>query len=91
VPTPIDCVVPSESPDYIVSGQYCLLCILRVTFCKAPKDLFESQFVIELLAPFLKWCNGSRVDHGKPNGAVAMAATGVSKQLVANFIYALYE
>ncbi|KIM80299.1 hypothetical protein PILCRDRAFT_49899, partial [Piloderma croceum F 1598] len=59
VPTPIDCVVPSESPDYI-----------------APKDLFESQFVIELLAPFLKWCKGS---HVKPNGAVAMAATGIER------------
>jgi hypothetical protein len=60
-------------------------------FRQAPKDLFESQFVIELLAPFLKWCKDSRINHGNPNGAVAMAATGVSKQLVANlFIYALY-
>jgi len=89
VPTPIDCVVLSDSPDYIVSGQFYPPHILEVTIHQAPKDLFESQFVIDLLAPFLKWCKGSRIDHGKPNGAVAMAATGVSKQPVANCI-ALY-
>ncbi|KAH9992963.1 hypothetical protein BJV74DRAFT_713691, partial [Russula compacta] len=60
IPTPIDCTVAEDHPDYI------------------PLDnLFESKFVIELMSPFLKLCEGSAHDYGRPVGAFCMAAAGV--------------
>jgi hypothetical protein len=43
-----------------------------------PEDLFESGFVIELVSPYIKWCEGSCHDYGHLKGAFAMAAAAVS-------------
>ncbi|KAH9984631.1 hypothetical protein BJV74DRAFT_776087 [Russula compacta] len=59
-PTPIDCTVPIDHPDYV-----------------KPEDLFESRFVVDLVSPFIKWCEGSCHDYGRLEGAYAMAAAGV--------------
>jgi hypothetical protein len=45
---------------------------------QAPRDLFESEFILQLLQQYAKWCRGSCFDFGRPVGALAMAATAVS-------------
>ena len=35
------------------------------------------MFVIDLVSPFFKWCDGSCYDYGRLTGALAMAAAGV--------------
>ncbi|KAH9970817.1 hypothetical protein BJV74DRAFT_718903, partial [Russula compacta] len=59
-PTPIDCIVPQNHPDYV-----------------KPDDLFESVFVVDLISPFIKWCEGSCHDYSHLKGAFAMASAGV--------------
>jgi hypothetical protein len=43
-----------------------------------PLNIFESSFMIVLLTPFLKSCQGSCYDYGNPEGAVALGAAAVS-------------
>ena len=43
-----------------------------------PEDLFKSEFVIELVSPYVKWCEGSCHDYGHLKGAFAMAAAAVN-------------
>ncbi|KAH9991212.1 hypothetical protein BJV74DRAFT_772310, partial [Russula compacta] len=43
-----------------------------------PDNIFESKFMIALLAPFMKSCQGSCSDYNKPKGALCLGATAVS-------------
>ncbi|KAH9979672.1 hypothetical protein BJV74DRAFT_780142, partial [Russula compacta] len=38
----------------------------------------QSKFIIDLVLPFLKWCENSSKNYGRPVGALAMAAAGMS-------------
>ncbi|KAH9979671.1 hypothetical protein BJV74DRAFT_888022 [Russula compacta] len=42
------------------------------------KDIFKSKFIIDLVLPFFKWCENSSKNYGRPVGALAMAAAGMS-------------
>ena len=50
-----------------------------------PEDLFKSEFVIELVSPYIKWCEGSCHDYGHLKGAFAMAAAAVNQVISQHF------
>ncbi|KAF8500796.1 hypothetical protein F5888DRAFT_1801361 [Russula emetica] len=41
------------------------------------KDIFESKFIIETVSPFLKRCENSSKNYGRPVSALAMAAAAM--------------
>jgi hypothetical protein len=51
----------------------------HLTHIQMPDNLFESSFIIALVSPFLKACKGSPHKYGRPTGAFALAAAGVSR------------
>jgi hypothetical protein len=51
----------------------------HLTHIQPPDDLFESEFVIKVVAPFLNLCKGSTDNYGRPTGAFALAAARVSR------------
>ncbi|KAH9970253.1 hypothetical protein BJV74DRAFT_784526, partial [Russula compacta] len=56
--------------------EHCTIEITSPDYIK-PVNIFESTFMIALLAPFLKSCQGSCHNHGDPKGAVALGAAAV--------------
>lgn len=42
-----------------------------------PVDIFESDFIIQTFAPFVRGCKDSCEDYGYLLGALALSATGV--------------
>jgi hypothetical protein len=83
-PTPIRCVKGFDG--YIVGFLYFgeSLASFNTDF-QAPKGIFESKFIVQLLSQYLKWCNGSCNDYGRPIGALAMAATAVSDNILVRY------
>jgi hypothetical protein len=51
---------------------------LAFSTSQGPVDIFESEFIIQTFAPFVKGCKGSCEDYGYLVGALALSATGVS-------------
>jgi hypothetical protein len=79
VPTPEDCKVHPKSPQYIVRCNTASILILLFIICvQAPVDIFESTFVIQTFAPFVKGCRDSCEDYGYLVGALALSAAAVS-------------
>ncbi|KAI0245201.1 hypothetical protein BJV78DRAFT_1140472, partial [Lactifluus subvellereus] len=44
-----------------------------------PEGIFQSDFIIQLLSQYLKWCKGSCHNYGRPIGALSMAATAIER------------
>ncbi|KAH9988441.1 hypothetical protein BJV74DRAFT_885329 [Russula compacta] len=65
--------------EYLVAYTHdCTVPIDHPDYVK-PEDLFESRFVVDLVSPFIKWCEGSCHDYGRLEGAYAMAAAGIER------------
>ncbi|KII86161.1 hypothetical protein PLICRDRAFT_143741 [Plicaturopsis crispa FD-325 SS-3] len=44
-----------------------------------PRDLFESPYILELLAGYLNFMKASEIDYDVPRGALALAATAIER------------
>ena len=85
-PTPINCTLKKGEDGYIVSPDF--LCFVPSTHdipSQEEDDIFESKFIIQLLALFLRSGQGSCHDYGHPVGALGMAAAGVRCSLFNQF------
>ena len=82
VPTPRD-YKNSNKSQYIVclivfNIQACRDLLILILHFQSPIDIFESDFIIQTFAPFVRGCKGSCEDYGYLVGALALSATGVS-------------
>lgn len=73
----MDCVDHSD-PGYIVCPCFFALIYPFDRLIQKPENIFESSFLITLLAPLVDALQGSCHDYGKPKGAVALGAAAVS-------------
>ena len=81
VPTPENCRHGPQSSKYIVRLATLTAfddAHIRTSCTQAPVDIFESNFIIQVFAPFVKGCKESCVDYGYLIGALALSAAAVS-------------
>jgi hypothetical protein len=81
MPTPVDCLFPPESRNYIVRICHHTRTIAYLLYSQKPEGPFQSEFIIAVLTPYLKACQGSCIDFGHPVGALGMASAAVSVSL----------
>ena len=73
--------IAQNQPNILYVFQCFPLSIIHVYPTQRPVDIFESDFIIAVFAPFVKWCKDSSVDYGYLVGALALSAAGVREAI----------